>query len=78
MVDKRDFHQVLGESTSLDVVVVGLGATTQEVERVGVVQTELEDLQDVPLGLEDLFVRVTTVGHVDEVLDRRGHDLLVL
>lgn len=46
--------------------------------RVGVAQVEFERGQDVFLGREDLFIRVTPIGHKQEVGDGRADDLFVL
>lgn len=78
VVDDRDLHEVLGHGARVDVVAVGLGDAAQEVDRVRVRQVEADDAEDVALGLEDLVVRVAAVRHVEEVLDRGAHDLLVL
>lgn len=78
VVYESNLHEVLGKGTCLDVVVVGLGATAQKVERIGVVESKVQDLEDITFRLEDFLVRVSTVGHVDEVLDRRSHDFFVL
>jgi len=48
------------------------------VDGVGVAEVELEGLQEVPLRSEDLLVSVTSVGHVEEVLNRRADDFFVL
>lgn len=78
MVDEGNLHEIFGKGTGLNVVVVRLGATAQEVERVGVVQAEFENLEDVAFRLENLLVGVSSVSHVDEVLNRRCHDFFVL
>jgi hypothetical protein len=48
------------------------------VERVRVREVKVKRLEEVPFGAKDLFVAVATVGHVEEVLDGRADDLLVL
>lgn len=78
VVDDADLHQILGHRATLDVVPVRLGDPPEKVDRVRVREVEVKHVQDVALGLEDLVVRVPSVGHEQEVRHRRAHDLLVL
>lgn len=78
MIDARHFHQILGQRPRLDIVSLGLGHPPQKVHRVGVAQVKFERGQDVFLGREDLFIRVTPIGHEQEVGDGRADDLFVL
>lgn len=71
-------HKVLGQGPRLNVIVIRLGATPQKVERVGKLQVELEHGEHVPFGLDDLVVGVSSVGNVDDLVDGRHVDLLVL
>ena len=50
VIEKTDFHQVLSESTGLDIIVVGLGDTAQEVHGVGEAHVVLEGSEDVTLS----------------------------
>lgn len=78
VVETADFKKVLSESTRLDVVVVGLGDTAEEVHGVRVGEVVVEGGQDETLGLEDLGLGEAIIGNVLEVLDVRRQDLLVL
>lgn len=78
VVDEGNLHEVFGDGSVLDIVVVSLGTAAQKVQRVGEVQSKVENLEDVAFGLENFFVGVASVGHVDKVLDRWRHDFFIL
>lgn len=67
MIDDRDFHQVLCPRPRLNVVSISLRDSTKEVDRVRVREVESNDTEYVSFGFEDFFIRVSTVGHVEEV-----------
>lgn len=78
VVEKGNLHKVLSESTGLDIVVIGLGDTSQEVHWVWVAQVVVECGKNVTLGAEDLLLSESIVGDMTEVLNVWRQDLLVL
>lgn len=78
MVDDGHLQEVLGNGSGLNVVAVGLGDASEEVDRVGVGEVEADHLKNVALRLEDLLLLVAAIGHEQEVLHRRADDLFVL
>lgn len=78
VVEAANLEEVLAESTGLNVVVVGLGDTTEEVHGVGVGEVIVESTEDKTFGLEDLGLGEAIIGDVFEVLDVWRKDLLVL
>ena len=79
MVEQGDLDEELAERARLNVVVVRARDAAHPRVRGAVVRNlEVESLKNDTLALEDLLARVAVLGHVDELLDARGHDLLVL
>ena len=78
VVETANLKQILAESAGLDVVVVGLGDTTEEVHGVGVGEVVVQGTKDEALGLEDLGLGEAIIGDVLEVLDVGREDFLVL
>jgi hypothetical protein len=70
MVEERNFHEELGECTCLDIVIVGLGDTSDpRVRRAVGRDLEIESLENDPFTLEDLFLVVPLFSHEDELVD---------
>ena len=70
MVEKCNFHEELGECTCLNIVIVGLGDSSDP--RVwGAVGRDfkVESLENDPFTLEDLFLVVSLFSHEDELID---------
>lgn len=78
VVEETDLHQVLADGTRLNVIVVRLRDSAEEVHRVGVAKIVVECAKDESLSAEDLSFTETVVGDALEVLDVRRKDLLVL
>jgi len=78
VVQKTDLHKVLGEGPRLEVVLVCLGNSPQEVHRIGVRQVVVQSREDEPFGTKNLFLSEAIVGDVAEVLNVRRENLLVL
>ena len=67
MVDKAELHEVLSKSAGLDVVVVCLGNSSQEVHRVGIAEIVLESRQGVSFGAEHFIDSEAIIRDMDEV-----------
>ncbi|KAI6754304.1 hypothetical protein HG530_012818 [Fusarium avenaceum] len=77
VVEETDLHQVLADGTRLNVIVVRLRDSAEEVHRVGVAKIVVECAKDESLSAEDLSFTETVVGDALEVLDVRRKDLLL-
>lgn len=71
------FHKVLCDGSAVDIILVGLANATKEVDWVGVGQIVANHLKHVSFRLEDLFVSVAAIGHVQEGRDGRADNLFV-
>lgn len=78
LIHDGDFQEILGEGTSLQVVVISFADLAQETHRARPSQLELEHAQHEALSLEDLVHAIPAIHHVDDLLDRRAVDLFVL
>ena len=77
-LETLNLKEVFGDGPRLDVVVVGLAYSAQEVDRVRVAHVPLEGLEHVAFRLQNLGLGVRRVGAVEEVLSTGGDDLLDL
>lgn len=78
VVDERDLHQILADSASLDVVVIGFGDSSEEVHRVGIAEIILESGEGISLSTQDFIDSEAVVSDVDEVAYMGRQNLLVL
>ena len=78
VVEAANLKEILSECAGLDVVVVGLGDTAEEVHGVWVGEVVVQGTKDETLSLEDLGLGEAVVGNVLEVLNVGREDFLVL
>lgn len=78
MIKETDLHEVLAQSSGVDVIVIRLGDTTEEVHRVRITEVIVQAGQDPALSSEDLLLREAVIGDVAERSYVRGENLLVL
>ena len=73
-----DLEKVLGDGSDMDIVVIRLTDTSQEVDRVRVAHVPVQRLEDVTLCLENLYFSVRRVSAVEEVCGTWSNDFLNL
>ena len=78
LVHDGDLEEVLGQSSRLEIVIIGFADPPQKAHRTWPSELELQHAKHESLGLEDLIDRIAVVDHVDDFLDRWTVDLLVL
>lgn len=78
VVEATNLKEVLAKGTGLDIVVVGLGDSAEEVHGVGVAQVVVKSSKDEALSAEDLLLGKAIIGDMTEVLDVGRENLLVL
>lgn len=77
MVEQADLEEVLAQRTCLDVVVVRLRYSSQEVHGVGIAQVVVESGEDESLGFEDLLFGEAVIRDMLEVLHVGREDFFV-
>lgn len=78
VIQQANLHQVLADSSRLDVVVVRLRDTTKKVHGVGIAKVIVESAQDESLGAQDLSLGEAIIGNASKVLDVRREHFFVL
>lgn len=77
-VANGNLQEVFGKSPGFEIIVVGLADTSEEAHRSRPAKAVSKDTEHEALGLEDLFLGVAVVDHVNNLLDGRAVDLFIL
>lgn len=70
MVEEGNFHEEFRKCTCLDIVIVGLGDSSDPRVRGAIGRDfKVESLENDPFTLEDLFLVVALLSHKDKLVD---------
>lgn len=78
LVHDGNLEKVLGQSASLDAVVISLADTAEEAHRTWPAKLKLQHAEHETLSLQDLLNGEAAIDHVNDLLNRRTVNLLVL
>lgn len=78
LVHDGELEEVLGDSTSLQVVLISLADAAKKAHRARPSEIEVEDGEHEALGLQNFVNGVAAIDHVDNLLDGRRSDLFIL
>ena len=77
LIHDGNLQEILGQSSGLEIIVVGLADTSKKAHWSRPAKLKLEHGEHEAFGLQDLIDRVTTINHVDDLIDGRAVDLLI-
>lgn len=78
LVHNCELQEILGDSTSLQVVLISLADAAKEAHGARPSEIEVKDGEHEALGLQDFINSVAAIDHVDDLLDGRRSDLFIL
>lgn len=78
LIHDGHLQKILGEGSSLQIVVVGLADSSKEAHRTRPAKLKLEHAEHEAFSLEDLIHSVATIDHVNDFVDGRAVDLFIL
>ncbi len=77
-VEQRELENVTAEAVGLEFSARSLVVSSQEMNRQGHADIELQSVQDHAFHFEQIFLGVGTVAHIDKVIAARRVHLFVL